>query len=216
MQDKSPGLAIVQGQVSQGYRPSQVLLAETSRAALPYLGKQRGSELYTSTFCKIGRGRLGPVLKASTQRQALPAAARLGGSATVPNSSGVSRGSLLHPPPRAPLPLPAARGPPLRARMPLGCQGPTGGVVPGRRALAPWTRVGSLGADGEKPRGRPAPGALWPGRPLPGEARGPPARSAEPQPMPSETRPAGAASARHSTVSALRARAPGARRLLSC
>ena len=34
--------------------------------------------------------------------------------------------------------------------------------------------------------------------------------------MPSKTRPAGAASARHSTISALRARAPGAGRLLSC
>ena len=83
-------------------------------------------------------------------------------------------------------------------------------------------RAGSLdprqlaGADGQEPRGRPVPGALRPGRPLPGEARGPPARSGEPQPMPSETRPAGAASAQHSTVSALRAPAPGAGRPLSC
>ena len=167
-------------------------------------------------FCKIGQGRLGPVLKASTQRRALPAAARLRGSATVPNSSGVSRASLLHPPPRAPVSLPAARGPPLCAPMPLGCQGPTGAVVPDRRALAPRNRAGSPGADGEEPRGRPVPGALRPGRPLPGEARGPPARSGEPQPMPSETRPAGAASARHSTVSALRPRASGAGRPASC
>ena len=68
--------------------------------------------------------------------------------------------------------FPAVRGPPLRIRMPLGCQGPTGGVVPSHCALAPWTRGGSPGADGKEPRERPAPGALWPGRPLPREAPG--------------------------------------------
>ncbi|XP_068399801.1 basic salivary proline-rich protein 4-like [Eschrichtius robustus] len=94
--------------------------------------------------------------------------------------------------------------------MPLGCQGPTGGVVPGRRALAPWTRAGSPGTDGEDPQD--APRQVRSGR----DAHFRKARSGEPQPMPSETRPAGAASARHSTVSALRARAPGAGRPLSC
>ena len=54
MQDKSLGLAISQGQVSQGYGPSQVLLAETSRGTLGYLRKPRGSELYTSRcFVKL-------------------------------------------------------------------------------------------------------------------------------------------------------------------
>ncbi|XP_068390413.1 myosin-13-like [Eschrichtius robustus] len=50
---------------------------------------------------------------------------------------------------------PARAGDVQEAELGQLARGPTGGVVPGRRALAPWTRAGSPGTDGEDPQDDP-------------------------------------------------------------
>ena len=91
MQDKSLGLPMGQGRLSQGTRPlSGSACRHCGGGALGCLGKPRTSELYTCR-CSVKQEWVGSgsSSKPLLQRRALPAAARLGSSATVPNSSGV-------------------------------------------------------------------------------------------------------------------------------